>query len=183
MGDGRVALILDTMALARRAGLTVDGVESTDDVRVHPVSERASLLVVALADGRRAAIPLGAVDRLEEFAAARIERAGSHEVVQYRGVILPLLRLDHALQGYGGPGEDAPLQVVVCRSAGRRVGVVVAGILDIVEDDLAVRTHLDSTGHQGSAVVDGHVTELVDIDAAVGSLGPRLLAPAGPVRG
>ncbi|MGN6132550.1 MAG: chemotaxis protein CheA [Nocardioidaceae bacterium] len=183
MGDGQVALILDTMALARRAGMSVEGVENADDGRDQSASERTSLLVVALTDGRRAAIPLGVVDRLEEFAAERVEHAGSHEVVQYRDAILPLLRLDQALQGYGAPAEDAPLQVVVCRSAGQRIGVVVAGILDIVEDDLTVRTHLDTAGHQGSAVVSGHVTELVDIDGAVSSLDPRLLTPAEPVRG
>jgi two-component system, chemotaxis family, sensor kinase CheA len=179
MGDGQVALILDATALARQAGMTLDGsAVGQDDGPGTSSGDRASLLVVAIGDGRRAAVPLGVVDRLEEFTRDRVERVGSHEVVQYRGQILPLLRLDHALQGFGQGGDSDPLQVVVCRIDERLVGVVVTGILDIVEDELAVRTHLDTAGHDGSAVIGGHVTELVDIDAAIKTFAPGLLTPS-----
>ena len=57
------------------------------------------------------------------------------------------------------------------------IGFVVAEIHDIVEEELAVRTQLDSGGHQGSAVVGGHVTELVDVERAVSVIYPELLAP------
>ncbi|GAB2748332.1 chemotaxis protein CheW [Nocardioides pakistanensis] len=178
MGDGQVALILDAMALARRAGMAVENGDGLDASNVQASNtENTALLVVALGDGRRAAIPLGTVDRLEEFALTRIERTGGHEVVQYRGQILPLVRLDQALQGYGGDQGES-LQVVVCRSGDSLIGIVVAGILDIVEEELSVRSHLDTGGHNGSAVVDGLVTELVDIDRVIGSIDPGLLAPA-----
>ncbi len=67
------------------------------------------------------------------------------------------------------------LHVVVCRSNDRVVGVVVASILDIVEEELSVRSALDTGGHLGSAVVAGHVTELVDIERAVCTIEPALL--------
>jgi two-component system chemotaxis sensor kinase CheA len=57
------------------------------------------------------------------------------------------------------------------------VGLVVTSILDIVEEELAVRSHLDTGGHRGSAVVAGHVTELVDVAHAIVSCDPALLAP------
>ena len=177
MGDGAVALILDATAIARKAGMTS---ESAHAVRAESVAttsgDLTSLLVVALGDGRRAAVPLEAVDRLEEVERRNIERAGSHDVVQYRGSILPLVHLDHVLMAHG-PG-DVPdrYQVVVCRSHGQCVGLVVAGIVDIVTTDLSVRTSLDTTGDSGSAVVNGHVTELVDIDhAAAGVVDHRLV--------
>ncbi|HET7328539.1 MAG TPA: chemotaxis protein CheA [Nocardioidaceae bacterium] len=178
MGDGQIALILDAMALARRAGITLEGAGTASAAAAGAVSSaRAALLVVALGDGRRVAIPLDAVDRLEEFPAGRIERVGSHEVVQYRGQILPLLRLDDALHAYGEGTATGTTQVVVCRSDGRLVGITVAAILDIVEDELAVRSHLDSGGRQGSAVIGQHVTELVDIGSAVATINPELLTP------
>jgi hypothetical protein len=55
------------------------------------------------------AIPLDTVTRLEEFPRDRIEHAGSREVVQYRGQILPLVRLSHLL-GAAGAGEGVVLQ-------------------------------------------------------------------------
>ena len=176
MGDGTVALILDTMALARRAGMALEGADSFDTGAVDASSDgRESLLLVGLADGRRAAVPLSSVDRLEELSLDRIERVGGHEVVQYRGQILPLVRLDQALHGYGDAGGETT-QVVVCRSNDRMVGVVVSAILDIVEEELSVRSPLDTGGHFGSAVVAGHVTELVDIERAIRAVEPALLA-------
>jgi two-component system chemotaxis sensor kinase CheA len=178
MGDGMVALILDAVALARKAGMALDADEPVDrSSTTARVEERTPLLVVGLVDGRRAGIALDTVDRLEEFTADRVERAGGHEVVQYRGGILPLLRLDHALHGYGEAAAGQDLQVVVCHHEGRTVGLVVTSILDIVEEELAVRSHLDTGGHRGSAVVAGHVTELVDIAHAIASCAPALLAP------
>lgn len=57
------------------------------------------------------------------------------------------------------------------------VGFVVARIHDIVEEELSIRTHLDTGGHQGSAVVGEHVTELVDVERAISNINPELLAP------
>jgi two-component system, chemotaxis family, sensor kinase CheA len=159
--------------------MALDGSDSVDRSTVEAgKDERTALLVVGLADGRRAGIALDTVDRLEEFAPDRVERTGGHEVVQYRGHILPLLRLDHALQGYGEPPTGQDLQVVVCHHEGRTVGVVVSSILDIVEEELSIRSDLDTGGHRGSAVVAGHVTELIDISHAIAAFDPALLAPA-----
>ncbi|MFN8195487.1 MAG: chemotaxis protein CheA [Nocardioidaceae bacterium] len=179
MGDGRVALILDANALARQAGMVTDQTAATSSSSESASSaEVASLLVLGLSDGRRVALPLSAVDRLEQFSVSQVERVGGHEVVQYRGEILPLVRLDQALQSYGEGGDVDPMQVVVCRHAGVSIGFVVAEILDIVEEELAVRTHLDTGGHQGSALVSERVTELVDIERAVSTIDPALLASA-----
>jgi two-component system chemotaxis sensor kinase CheA len=177
MGDGRVALILDATALAKQAGMVSDSSAAADSSAHVADVERLALLVLGLSDGRRVALPLSAVDRLEQFPLDRLERVGGHEVVQYRGEILPLVRLDRALQSYSEQGDANPIQVVVCQHRGRMVGFVVAEIHDIVEDELAIRTHLDTGGHGGSAVVGAHVTELVDVERAISSINPELLAP------
>lgn len=179
MGDGQVALILDAAALARKAGMT-NGELGEAPVEAEPATsgnQRLALLVVGLGDGRRAGLDLASVDRLEEIAADRVEHIGHQEVVQYRGEILPLLRLDHALSGLGAEQPET-LQVVVCRSAGHRVGVVVREILDIVDEEVTTRTHLEAGGHGGSAVVAGVVTELVDLDRTLGAHAPALLVAA-----
>jgi two-component system chemotaxis sensor kinase CheA len=172
MGDGGLALILDAVALARRAGLEV--ASGPGETEAAPVAdERTAVLVVGVGDGRRAALPLAQVDRLEEIPASRVERVGNGEVVQYRDEILPLVRLDQTLRG-PAVEDDGLLQVVVCRSGAGRVGVVVGSVHDIVEEDLSVRSGLGSAGHDGSAVVAGRVTELVDLDHAVRTLAPSL---------
>jgi two-component system chemotaxis sensor kinase CheA len=184
MGDGEVALILDTMALAQHAGVVNEQTHRQDDTEAESTmsGERVHLLLAGLSDGRQVALPLDAVDRLEEISHDRVERIGAQEVVQYRGRVLPLVRLDHV---YGAPETDdvadGPLQVVVCAHGGALVGFVVHSILDIVDAELSVRSALDSGGRLGSAVVSGSVTELVDVAHAVGALGDLLRAQAAAV--
>ncbi len=50
--------------------------------------------MAGIGGGRRIAIPLSSVTRLEHFPARVGRDVGSREVVQYRGAILPLVRLD-----------------------------------------------------------------------------------------
>ena len=184
MGDGRVALILDTNSLAAHAGMVNDGGEAAKRAAEEAArlvrNDSASLLVVKLSNGRRVALPLKCVERLEEFPLTRVETVGQNQVVQYRGVILPLLRLADDYGSFDSVDPDAPLQVVVCQHRGQLFGFVVAQVLDIVEDELAIRTHLDTGGNLGSAVVNEHVTELLNIDTALaGMIAPEADAYSG----
>ena len=182
MGDGRIALILDANALARHAGMVNEAASAAGkEEKSSNAGERTSLLLLGLSDGRRVALPLSSVDRLEQFQSHLVERVGGYEVVQYRGEILPLARLDRALQAYGDQGEDDLIHVVVCRHRGLAIGFVVSEIHDIVDEEISVRTHLDTGGHQGSALVGEHVTELVDVERAVSAIDPGLLAPASMI--
>ena len=175
MGDGRVALILDTMALASQAGMVNDGADTNarlEEARRLENKDATSLLVVKLSTGRRVALPLAVVERLEEFPLTRVETVGQNQVVQYRGVILPLLRLADDYGSYDQIDAEKPLQVVVCHYHDQLFGFVVEQVLDIVEDELSIRTHLDTGGNLGSAVVDEHVTELLNIDTALAAMIP-----------
>ena len=59
--------------------------------------------------------------------------------------------------------------------AGRSVGLVVGRILDIVETEVKVRRGSRRRGLIGSAVVQQHVTDLVDVPAVIRDLDPSLL--------
>ncbi len=168
MGDGRVALILDVLGVAQRAGVISELRDrALGELAARPAQageQLQSLLVVGLGQGRRAAIPLELVARLEEIDASSIELADGAEVVQYRGRILPLVRLAEVL---GHPpcqtqGKET-LQVVVYSEQDQSVGLVVDRILDIVEVPLAVERAATRPGVRGSAVIQNRVTDLVDV--------------------
>jgi two-component system chemotaxis sensor kinase CheA len=178
MGDGRVALILDALAIAHGAHVLSDTGTAAETHAAEGrggAEERTQLLLVGLSDGRQVGLPLDTVDRLEEFPSAKVERAGRYEVVQYRDGILPLIRLDEVFGAYGEGATDDLVQVVVCQRNGQLIGFVVTRILDIVDAELSVRSHLDTGGQRGSAVVAGRVTELVDVDTCIASVDPALL--------
>jgi two-component system chemotaxis sensor kinase CheA len=124
------------------------------------------MLLAAIGGGRRVAIPLDTVTRLEQVRVESVEKVGNREVVQYRGAILPMVRLDRHLGAYGESDREV-LEVIVYSDHGRSVAIVVAEILDIVDGEAAVRSDIDDMGLLGSAVLGDKVTELLDVRAAI----------------
>jgi two-component system chemotaxis sensor kinase CheA len=149
-------------------------------------TERQRMLLASIGDGRRVAIPLDTVTRLEQVRVDSVEKVGNREVVQYRGAILPIVRLDRHLGSYG-QSEREVLEVIVYSDHGRSVAIVVEEILDIVDGEAAVRSDIDDMGLLGSAVLGDKVTELLDVRAAILAADPAfyssstatLATPAG----
>jgi len=177
MGDGRVVLILDVLGLARRAGViaeTADGArtEKADPARMRCQGKR-TLLLLGLTDGRRAAVPLSMVARLEEAPASAAERAGRGEVMQYRGRILPLIRL-----GEPAVRRDA-MQLVICADGDRQAALVVDRIVDVTEAAPDVAEASRGEGTLGSAVIGRHVTDLLDVPGIIRAAHRTAAEPVG----
>ncbi|SCX43980.1 two-component system, chemotaxis family, sensor kinase CheA [Klenkia marina] len=188
LGDGTVALILDVQALARRA-LRAETMERADQRSAAAAAasttaasaDRSRMLLAAIGGGRRVAIPLDTVTRLEQIKTATVERVGSREVVQYRGAILPIVRLDQHLgasssYGYGEETVKDTLEVIVYADRDRSVAIVVEEILDIIDDSEAKHSDIDDMGLLGSAVFGDKVTELLDVRAAILAADPGFYA-------
>jgi two-component system chemotaxis sensor kinase CheA len=178
MGDGKVALILDVLGLAQRAGVIAETrdralTEKATDLAASAQGKQTFLLFAGPGDSRMA-VPLTTLARLEEFPVAQVEMSGSQWVTQYRGQILPLVRLNVALEErrnklralQAPPSPDSgPIQVLVLNHDGRPFGLVVERILDIVEDRADVRSAATRTAVLYSVVIGDRVTEMLDIPA------------------
>jgi two-component system chemotaxis sensor kinase CheA len=176
LGDGRVALILDVRALARRAHVvresdsTADAAKQTSVAAAHDGPE--PLLVVAVGE-RRLGVPLSMVTRLEEIPNASVERVGQREVVQYRGQLLPLARLANLLGTHSQDDENGQLKVIVYTQGRRSVGLVVDAVVDIASEAPKSRGEVSEYGVSGVAVVQERVTELLDMEQAIMAADPR----------
>jgi two-component system chemotaxis sensor kinase CheA len=187
MGDGRVALILDVLGLAQRtnvvSGVRERGLSETTEPAVAPAADRQTVLLFS-AGGGRMAIPLGLVARLEELPRSMLERSGAYDVVQYRGDILPLIdvgsflnvrRTRTAKEERSPAGATAALdrgtvQVIVYAGTTRQIGLVVDRIIDIAEEAIVARSPAHRPGALFTAVIQGRVTEFLDVEAIVRSL-------------
>lgn len=170
MGDGRVALILDVPGIAhsRAIAQAVSQAAKNNDTRSSAEDEtKTALLVLEVGGGRRAALPLREVSRLEEFSVDRIEHSGSAEAVQYRDGILPLVRLAGAIGLVESIREDGQVSVVVHESGTHRIGIVIDKVLDVVDATVVCSEVGRRHGVLGSAVIQDRVTDLVDLDAVV----------------
>ncbi len=181
LGDGQVALILDVLGLGNRAGLVRDGREAREREEATTTDHGTqSLLVVDVGGDRRAAVPLDDVNRLEELAADTVERSGDREVVQYRGRIMPLVRLTEAVGGFDfGEQELASLHCIVHSRGSAQVGLIVGRITDIVEQPVASIEPASEMLLRGTTVVHERVTDVVDVEALLDAFGPPELATAG----
>jgi two-component system, chemotaxis family, sensor kinase CheA len=172
-GDGRVALILDVAGLAARATAhwqsSVAARATEAEVRVQE-SNTVRLLICEVGEGRRVALPMDDLARLEEFETAQIEQAGDVQVVQYRGTLLEVVDLAVRLGISYSTSDRASHPVVVHhRAGGPDIGLLVESILDVVEQEVVMSSVGDRYGLLGSAVLQGIVTDVVDVAALVGS--------------
>lgn len=178
MGDGRVALILDVLGLAQCSRILTEGRGQMQEEAVADAGERTTgkqkLVLFSGRAGARMAVPLEMLARLENIPGGQVERSGNQWVTQYRGHILPLIRVSHALEerrqlprgdGVVTLPTQAILQVLVLENEQQTFGLVVNKILDIVESTLEPQSPATRTGVLHSSVIAERVTELLDVPA------------------
>jgi len=186
MGDGRVALILDVLGLAQHSGIVTEAQQQEPDKSLDAASAEAhldvqpaqSLLIARNGSGGQVAIPLSTVARLEGFKASQIQTIGAQEVLEYRGKIIPLVRLSHILPSAGSSGTVSPggsIEVVVHSERGRTVGLIVDCIVDIIDERVALDPLTLRPGVVGSFVADNCITEMLDLPGILQSAVPGLI--------
>ncbi|HTQ96397.1 MAG TPA: chemotaxis protein CheW, partial [Candidatus Acidoferrum sp.] len=174
LGDGRVALILDIAAVARRAGMIARQQTKTDQLDAGQRKLKLTLLLLVGPDDERMAMPLDRVQRLEEFDANAKERLAGRFVMQYRGDIIPVVELwdlleeRRKLKRHSEPGADnAPRKIsaVVVKSEDRRTVILeVHGILGIAKVEIEALNPPSRAGVRGTLVVQDRVTELLEME-------------------
>jgi two-component system chemotaxis sensor kinase CheA len=173
MGDGKVALILDVLGMAQMASVVTevrDRAPGEQEVHATDTAVKSDAwLVFTVAGGRRMAIPLSIVSRLEEFSSRQVERSGNGLVVQYRGKIMPLIDIAARLRLGDSCESMQRLQAIVYSQEGQSVGLIVDQIVDTVEQAVAGSQEHKRGELMGSAVIQERVTDLLNVSALVQS--------------
>ena len=179
LGDGRVAMILDTIGIAKRAHIRFEQVAeeqarraSAEPAPLATGAQRRSLVVFANSFDERFAVPLADLLRLERVEKAAVEWIGAKPFLKHRGRAIPLVHLENVLPVRGGSGESDEFFVLIPRLEGLEAGIVAARIVDTLESDAQPdATQLHSPGLLGSAIVEDRLTLFLDT--------ARLLEAAG----
>lgn len=168
MGDGRVALILDSSGLAAKKGLiSMAGSSRAKEIAGTSLAEKQtdvhSFLTFRNAAVEHCAVPLDLVARVEQIKPEQVEMVGGRRTMQYRGASLPLLGLKDAA-AVSEPDSQSGLVVIVFHAFEREVGLLATMPVDVVETTVAVDANtLRQKGVMGSAVIGGHTTLIVDM--------------------
>jgi two-component system chemotaxis sensor kinase CheA len=163
LGDGSVIIIIDPSGVARALGAAVssqDLAAAEGPTASESADERTvSLLVFRAGSVQPKAVPLSLVTRLEEVDGARIELSNGRHMVQYRGQLMPLVRVDESAR----IRQEGTQPLLVFSDGDRSMGLVVDEIIDIVEDRLDIELASERPGVLGSAVIKGQATEVIDV--------------------
>ncbi|MDR3739604.1 MAG: chemotaxis protein CheA [Terracidiphilus sp.] len=167
LGNADLALILDPGAIAVKAGVTLTANAAEEDAARMAAAEDESnaakgmefLLVEVV--GRRAAVPLADVLRIEQLPLSRIEYIGYRPVLNFEGQLMPVEDSGGVLTAAGSDPETQVI-VVVCREGNRHVGIAVSHVLDVAAGgDLFEAGTEQRTG--GVTLLKDHVTGVVDL--------------------
>ena len=164
LGDGSVIMIIDPNGVAQETGATVTANVAHEDVgadakRGAASGNTTSLLVFRAGSPAPKAVPLSLVTRLEEIDGRKIELSNDRHMVQYRGQLMPLVRVNDDVRIKG----EGTQPLLVFSDAGRSMGLVVDEIVDIVDENLEIQVGSDRQGIFGSAVIRGQATEILDV--------------------
>jgi two-component system, chemotaxis family, sensor kinase CheA len=172
MGDGSVALIIDTEGIAANAHFSQKSSDqqnhkfsSENDKKIMNRSVFSEYLTFYLFDRAIYAIPLVLVNRLEEFKRNQIEYSAGEVFVKYRDGLLPLIFMDNVVLGNSVNIKDLDTVNVVVISKNNRVyGLVVESIVDILLTDKEIISLIkEKQGLMGTIVVnDKDVLTVVD---------------------
>lgn len=171
LGDGGVVLILDLRGIARVAELPAIGrpTETPGDLEIAAARER--YLVCHTRIGRRVALPLTEVVRLEKYRLRDVQVAGPRRVVRRGDAFTPLADADRLLAAGlplpEGPAEpESGVNVVVVRVSGMELGIAVDRIIDVVNAESTLQGTLTAAGVAGTVALAGQATEVLDLAAA-----------------
>jgi len=178
MGDGRVAMILDAAGISSYSQLRFGELEAEERRRKERAAqqeisslsvvqkhENQAILVFKNAAEEYFALPLMGISRLDIADPKAIGRVGEQEFINWRGMGLPLIRLEKLLPVSPIPEDAKELFVIIPKTPDRSpAGILVSRILDTI--DIEVSLNKDAArprGFAGSLIIADQLIFFLDI--------------------
>jgi two-component system chemotaxis sensor kinase CheA len=180
MGDGKVAMILDSAGIAAKANLRFGEIErelAEEKSRETQVSQQAAEDILVFSNGatEKFGLRLDAVARIEKRAASEIETIGHKLFVKYDDSMLQVVWLHDYLPVAAPDQEPGKVFVIVPKGASRPVGIAAARVEDVVHATLSLDTQsVRSQGITGSAIIGGAVTLILELPALLAAVDPEI---------
>lgn len=124
-------------------------------------------MLVACGEERYILPTLSVVESMKPDASMLVTQGGSNEMLNMRGAILPLLRLDRLLGARNGIQDPTRALVVIVEGAGRKVGLLVDEV--VAQQQVVIKTLGEGLGEvrfvSGAAILaDGRVGLIVNVE-------------------
>ncbi|WMJ88425.1 chemotaxis protein CheA [Anaerocolumna sp. MB42-C2] len=116
------------------------------------------------------AIPLGSIQTIEDVANSEIKYVHSKEVINLRGTVIPLIRLDNLLEVPKTEKQQENLTVVIVSKGDRLAGIVVDNLIG--QQEIVIKSigkYINNNKIIGGATIlgDGEVALILDVNTLV----------------
>jgi two-component system chemotaxis sensor kinase CheA len=127
-----------------------------------------SLMVII--GGEKYAIPLGNIQTIESIAPAEVKYVQQKEVINLRGTVIPLIRLNEVLGCESTKGADEEMVVVIVKKGDKQTGLVIdelTGQQEIVIKSLGKYNNKSKVISCATILGNGEVALIVDPNALI----------------
>ena len=166
LGDGKVAMILDAMGLARHYNVrdVSSGRDEKKSAGESKGGEIRSLLIFSNGGSEQFGISMRDVKRVEAVNTSKIERIGSQEYITLYGVSTRVVRLEDALNVQPS-SQPENMFFLIPKTAGKPYGLLVEKLIDSGHYDIKVnRESYRADGVEGTALIKNKMTVLVNLE-------------------
>ena len=116
------------------------------------------------------AIPLGSIETIEDVLVSDIKYVQTKEVINLRGTVIPLIRLDQILDIEASGNEVESLTVVIVKKSNKLAGLVVDNLIGQQEIVIkSIGSYINCSKMIGGATIlgDGEIALILEVNALV----------------
>lgn len=164
LGNGSISLILDIESIASSKDLESRGEEAHGPkAEILRTKAANTALVFDIGAEEYFGVQMSQISRLDEIRLSDLESSGNQKVLQYRGGILPVVRLSTHMDVTENFPENTTLNLIVFGFAGREAGLLFREIYDVIEleGDLDISVVEDPL-ILGTMILKSHITLMLD---------------------
>ncbi len=168
LGDGQVAMVLDLKGLDRRLEARHGRQATARTATEQAAGEEAKTSLLRFTAGSETlrAVPLALISRIECIEQGRAEQCSGRTVIRFDQELVPLVDIDGNTFGLEADGRLA----LIFSDAGRRFGLLIDRIVDVVETEIRISLKGGPETVLGAAVIGDRGTELIDVGCLVESV-------------
>jgi two-component system chemotaxis sensor kinase CheA len=170
LGDGGVVLILDLRGILRAKDLPPQP-RRGDEAVATAICATDSYLVCRTIAGRRIAVPVDTVVRLEKFDGQELQAVGGKRLVRRGDLFTPVVDADMLLGTQAVHDDAGSVSLVVLDGRCGGIGIAVRQIVDVAAADSMLQPSIAAPGVAGTFAIGGIATELLDLAALVPTAG------------
>ncbi|TGM95200.1 chemotaxis protein CheW [Leptospira dzoumogneensis] len=174
LGDGNVALILDISGISKFLKLHTNVKEELRSKTVREIGEKEHYLLFSV-NKQMFGLDSRSVIRIEQVDPKYFERVMDREVIQYRGEVVELCRLDRYFNLKEEEKDVERTMILIQTSLGKK-GILVQEIHNVVgEIDSFSKNEDQSSGVIGNGIVFGQMVIVIDPIAVLKKIGKDIV--------